>query len=105
MAAENRVLIAGAGPAGLAAASFLVDAGIPVTVFEAAESLPTDPRASTFHPPTLDMLDDAGTSKRVQHAAKLRAPDAHALGKRFFAQELVFASQASSQHLALDGLC
>ncbi|MYH42068.1 MAG: NAD(P)-binding protein [Chloroflexi bacterium] len=60
MAAEDRVLIAGAGPAGLSAAAFLVEAGIPVTVFEAEQSLPIDPRASTFHPPTLDMLDELG---------------------------------------------
>ena len=66
MADEDRVLIAGAGPAGLSAAAFLVDAGIPVTVFEAEQSLPIDPRASTFHPPTLDMLDElGGVTERV----------------------------------------
>ena len=66
MATEDRVLVAGAGPAGLSAAAFLVEAGIPVTVFEAEESLPIDPRASTFHPPTLDMLDElGGVTERV----------------------------------------
>lgn len=66
MTVEDRVLIAGAGPAGLTAAAFLVDAGIPVTVFESEQSLPIDPRASTFHPPTLDMLDElGGVTERV----------------------------------------
>ena len=56
----ERVLIAGMGPAGLVAGLILVRAGIPVTIFEADAALPTDLRASTFHPPTLDMLAELG---------------------------------------------
>lgn len=54
----ERVLIAGAGPVGLVAAANLVRHGIPVTVFEGGADLSTESRASTFHPPTLDMLAD-----------------------------------------------
>jgi 3-(3-hydroxy-phenyl)propionate hydroxylase len=63
MTIEERVFIAGAGPVGLTAAACLVRRGIPVTVFEAAGTLNKEPRASTFHPPTLDMLDDLGFAK------------------------------------------
>ena len=55
-----QVLIAGAGPVGLVAALALADAGISVHVFEAADGIVEDLRASTFHPPTLDMLDKYG---------------------------------------------
>ena len=61
----DRVLIAGAGPVGLVAASALADAGIPVTIVEASRDLPKDLRASTFHPPTLDMLDRFDVSGRL----------------------------------------
>ena len=54
----ERVLIAGAGPVGLVAAANLVRHGVPVTVFEGGADLSTESRASTFHPPTLDMLAD-----------------------------------------------
>ena len=60
MTRENRVFIAGAGPVGLVAAAQLVRAQIPVTVFEASPTLSEESRASTFHPPTLDILDDLG---------------------------------------------
>src|SRR5262245_10722520 len=63
MTSENRVLIAGAGPVGLTAATNLVRAGVPVTVFEAGTDLSTESRASTFHPPTLDMLDALGAAE------------------------------------------
>src|SRR3984957_3480331 len=60
---EDRVLIAGAGPVGLVAAAALVRHGIAVTVLEAGRELSLESRASTFHPPTLDMLDELGVAK------------------------------------------
>jgi 2-polyprenyl-6-methoxyphenol hydroxylase-like FAD-dependent oxidoreductase len=69
----ERVLIAGAGPVGLVAAAYLARAGVPVTVFEQGAGLSEESRASTFHPPTLDMLDrlDAATPLIAQG---LKAP-------------------------------
>lgn len=61
----SRVLVVGAGPVGLVAATYLANAGIPVTVIEASAELPDDLRASTFHPPTLDMLDRFGVTERL----------------------------------------
>src|SRR6266581_3467269 len=62
MRIDERVLISGAGPVGLVAAASLVHAGLPVTVFEAGANLSEESRASTFHPPTLDMLDRLGAA-------------------------------------------
>lgn len=62
---DHHVLIAGAGPVGLVAANCLADAGIAVTVFEAEADLPQNLRASTFHPPTLDMLARFGAAERL----------------------------------------
>jgi 3-(3-hydroxy-phenyl)propionate hydroxylase len=57
---SQKVLIVGAGPVGLVTAALLVGEGIPVVVLEACAELPHDLRASTFHPPTLDMLERFG---------------------------------------------
>ena len=70
---EQRVLIAGAGPVGLVAAAQLVKHGVPVTVFEAGSQLASESRASTFHPPTLDMLEDLGVARGLI-AEGLKAP-------------------------------
>src|SRR5881396_2133865 len=59
------VLIAGAGPVGLAAANVLADAGVAVTVLESEPRLPGNLRASTFQPPTLDMLAKLGAARRL----------------------------------------
>jgi 3-(3-hydroxy-phenyl)propionate hydroxylase len=61
--ADQRVLIAGAGPVGLVAAAHLVRQGVPVTVLESGSELSTESRASTFHPPTLDMLHGIGAAE------------------------------------------
>ena len=56
------VVIAGCGPAGAALALYLARRDIPVMVLEREPSLPVDLRASTFHPPTLEMLNDLGVA-------------------------------------------
>ena len=56
------VIISGGGPAGLCLAVLLSEQHIPVTVLEAENGILRDLRASTFHPPTLDMLDRLGIS-------------------------------------------
>ena len=53
----------GAGPVGLTAARRLADGGIPVVVLEASQDLDKRLRASTFHPPTLDMLEQLAASQ------------------------------------------
>jgi len=70
---QERVFIVGAGPVGLAAAANLVRAGVPVTVFEAGTELSAESRASTFHPPTLDMLHELGAAAPLI-AQGLKAP-------------------------------
>jgi 3-(3-hydroxy-phenyl)propionate hydroxylase len=73
MSSEDQVLIAGAGPVGLVAAAQLVRRGVPVTVFEASHRLSEESRASTFHPPTLDMLGEFGFAADLI-AQGLKAP-------------------------------
>jgi len=70
---QERVFIAGAGPVGLVAAASLVHRGVPVTVLEAGATLSEESRASTFHPPTLDMLDAFGVAAPLM-AQGLKAP-------------------------------
>jgi 3-(3-hydroxy-phenyl)propionate hydroxylase len=66
---------------GLVAAAHLVRRGIPVTVFEASADLSEESRASTFHPPTLDMLADLGAADDlIKHG--LNAPKFQYRSKR-----------------------
>jgi 3-(3-hydroxy-phenyl)propionate hydroxylase len=65
MGHSNRVIIVGAGPVGLTAALLLQRGGIPFVVLEANPDLPDDLRASTFHPPTLDMLESLGVTEAL----------------------------------------
>ncbi|WP_262849107.1 FAD-dependent oxidoreductase [Mumia quercus] len=56
----NEILVVGAGPVGLTTALVLARSGHAVTVLEAGESLSSESRASTYHPPTLEMLAELG---------------------------------------------
>lgn len=59
-AANDRVLIAGAGPVGQVLAALLERQGIPVLVLEKEAALPKDLRAGTFHPPSLEIMAPIG---------------------------------------------
>ncbi len=59
------VIIAGAGPVGLTLALLLGVKDISVTVLEAEDKISEELRASTFHPPTLDMLAPYGITDRM----------------------------------------
>ena len=58
--AELPVVIAGSGPVGSVLALYLAQRDIPVVLLEKEDALPVDLRASTFHPPSLEMIADLG---------------------------------------------
>lgn len=60
MSDAQPIVIAGSGPAGSALALYLAKRDIPVVLLEKEAKLPIDLRASTFHPPSLEMLADLG---------------------------------------------
>lgn len=64
-ATDFDVVIAGGGPVGLCTAFLAAERGLSVGLFEAEDGLSRDLRASTFHPPTLDMLAPFGISDEL----------------------------------------
>ena len=54
------IAIAGAGPAGCLLALYLASRDVSVVLLEKEPELPVDLRASTFHPPSLEMIADLG---------------------------------------------
>lgn len=59
------ILIVGAGPVGLSLARALTLKGVAVQVFEQLPELSPEARASTFHPPTLEMFAEWGVIDEV----------------------------------------
>ena len=57
---NDPIIVAGAGPVGCVLTYMLTKNDIPVVLLEKEANLVEDLRASTFHPPTLDMLEDLG---------------------------------------------
>lgn len=68
-----QVVVSGAGPSGVVAANRLAQRGIEVLLLETGPEPAEDLRASTFHPPTLDMMDELGWLPELE-AQGLRAP-------------------------------
>jgi 3-(3-hydroxy-phenyl)propionate hydroxylase len=59
------VLVAGGGPVGSLSAYLLARTGIPVTLIEREAGVVLDYRASTIHPPTLDLLEECGAAQML----------------------------------------
>lgn len=57
------VIIVGGGPVGTTTALKLAKNGLTVGLFEKRETNALEHRASTFHPPTLEMLDELGLAQ------------------------------------------
>jgi 3-(3-hydroxy-phenyl)propionate hydroxylase len=70
---RTQVLVAGAGPVGAVCAYRLAEMGIDVVLLEAGPTCALDLRASTFHPPTLEMMDELGLVEDLI-ARGLKAP-------------------------------
>jgi 3-(3-hydroxy-phenyl)propionate hydroxylase len=60
-----RVIIVGAGPVGMVCALALNKRGIAVTVFEQEPAPVKDQRAASIHPPTLELLDELGLTRKI----------------------------------------
>lgn len=71
-----QVVIAGAGPVGTVMATLLAQADVDVVVLESGVDCAQDLRASTFHPPTLEMLDQIGITPMLLDRG-LKAPIYH----------------------------
>jgi 3-(3-hydroxy-phenyl)propionate hydroxylase len=67
------VIVVGAGPVGLTTALALGHRGIPTALLAAEPELVMELRGSTFHPPTLDLLDEFGVVPRMIDVG-LKAP-------------------------------
>ena len=57
---ETDVLIVGTGPVGLLAANVLMEKSIDLYICDKLNAPVEELRASTFHPPTLDLLEPLG---------------------------------------------
>jgi 3-(3-hydroxy-phenyl)propionate hydroxylase len=73
---RTQVVIAGAGPVGCVAAMYLALRGIDVVLAESGRDFAQDLRASTFHPPSLEMLATLGITDDLI-AMGLKAPIYH----------------------------
>lgn len=62
---EYPVIIVGAGPVGLCTALCLARAGVRCLVLERGPGVAADLRASTFHPPTLEMLAELDLTPNI----------------------------------------
>src|SRR5690242_21628193 len=70
---NDRIIVVGAGPVGLTAALALGRRGIPTVLLAAEPELVMELRGSTFHPPTLDLLDEFDVVPRMIELG-LKAP-------------------------------
>ncbi|WP_400243810.1 FAD-dependent oxidoreductase [Niallia sp. JL1B1071] len=68
---HSQIIIIGAGPIGLATAVGLVQKGVKVTIIEKAKELSNYPKASTIHPPTMEILNEWGLYQQIKEIGKI----------------------------------
>ena len=91
MSEKRPVLIAGGGPVGLSLALALSRKNIPVVLFEMRRQICQDPRANTFHPPTLEMLSEWGVlDPLLEHGLRVDRVQYWNRNKRQLVAELDF---------------
>ena len=62
---KEPILIVGGGPVGLTTALRLSQFGVRSIVLEKNKTVQNELRASTFHPPTIEMLDEIGVAAEL----------------------------------------
>ncbi|MCM3715372.1 FAD-dependent oxidoreductase [Halalkalibacter oceani] len=67
----NTIAIVGGGPIGLALGVGLVRKGLKVELLEKRSSISTFPKASTIHPPTLEILDEWGLFEKAKKIGRV----------------------------------
>lgn len=83
MSASPQVLIAGAGPVGLAAGLFLARRGVPVRIIDPAPEPTRTSKALGVNPRTLALLADTGVTAAIEAEAQpMRALRIHRQGRR-----------------------
>jgi len=92
---SKTMIIAGAGPTGLAAALFLSQYDIKCVIFDEAKVRAPWSRALGVNPRTLDLLDSTGVSdKAVQRGIKVQGFDFHADGATLVSVDTAAALQS-----------
>jgi 2-polyprenyl-6-methoxyphenol hydroxylase-like FAD-dependent oxidoreductase len=112
--ARAPVLIAGAGPTGLAAALFLAHRGVAVRIIDAAREPSTTSKALLVNPRTLEILHDSGVAARVMTEGRRIAGICMHRGGKLVAhidalkllpgQPLISLSQARTEALLTEAL-
>lgn len=65
MAEQDPIVISGAGPVAMVLAVALYRAGVPFIALETLHEPFMDQRAASYHPPTVEMLDDLGLAQEI----------------------------------------
>ncbi len=97
-----QVLIAGAGPTGLAAALFLTRAGVVVRIIDPLVRPITTSKALGVNPRTLALLEDTGVTAAIEAEAQaMRALCIHRRGRRLATLTIDWAAMGAEHHMVI----
>lgn len=100
--AEPQVLIAGAGPTGLAAALFLTRRGVAVRIIDPLDKPITTSKALGVNPRTLKLLEDTGLTSAIEAEAQvMRALRIHRRGKELATLTIDWAALGAEHRMVI----